>query len=311
MEDLASDVSLRPYFIPDELDFDELPAAVQVAVEALVAPAYQELVLQAPSALERAAGASFVHLLFLELLEQFELGQQISENVKSAGNRTSPREADLRRHLRLLSAKERAGTFLLRIRQFQATKGDPMVCAEWEPTFVTRTTSPQKKKTSRSRRVACSKKTPSWRMCTTTSTKSHLNSRLEMARTPDQRRTDVLRFIAEQTNLLRHTGCIISTWREYGGRRLGPYYQLSFFEQGKSRMVYLGKDLQLVADVRQELKRLQTPLQRRRKFQRQRLALQRSLIRHRAVWNAELNKLGLYLKGSEIRGWQSSNHSPG
>lgn len=112
----------RPYFVPDELDWEALPRAVQVAVDELVQPAYVELVLQASTELERAAGATFVHLLFLELLEQFDLGREVARCVAGRADDTegvSPREEELRRHLRLVSQKEKAGKFLMRIHEFR------------------------------------------------------------------------------------------------------------------------------------------------------------------------------------------------
>jgi hypothetical protein len=107
--------NLRPYYVPADLDFDSLPETVQRAVDEFVTPAYRELVLEASGALERAAGASFVCLLFLELLEQFDLGRQVAQEAE----RLAPREVELKRHLRLLVSKQQAGNFLLRIRNLR------------------------------------------------------------------------------------------------------------------------------------------------------------------------------------------------
>lgn len=117
----------RPYFIPAGLDFEALPPAVQLAAAELVQPAYDELVLQATGALERAAGSSFVCLMFFELLEQCELGRQVADQIEQGAPNPSPREEDFQRHLRLIGAKGKAGEFLLRLRQFRAKHIDPFV----------------------------------------------------------------------------------------------------------------------------------------------------------------------------------------
>ena len=108
------------YFLPDDFDFDGLPAVVQRAIRELVQPAYDELVVGAHDALERAASASFTFLLLLEVLEQFNLTDQLGQNLKQGRGCRSLQDEDVIRHLRLAGAKDKVAGFLLRLRTFRA-----------------------------------------------------------------------------------------------------------------------------------------------------------------------------------------------
>ena len=66
---------VRPYFIPPGINFEALPEPVRVALQAVVEPAYRELVLGVEGPLERSAGLTLAFLLSLEVLDQFQLGQ--------------------------------------------------------------------------------------------------------------------------------------------------------------------------------------------------------------------------------------------
>ena len=110
----------NPCFLPDDFDYDGLPSAVQRAICELVQPAYDELVVGAHDALERGAGASFTFLLLLEVLEQFNLTDQLGQNLKQGRGYRSLQDEDLVRHLRLAGAKDKVAGFLLRLRTFRA-----------------------------------------------------------------------------------------------------------------------------------------------------------------------------------------------
>ena len=94
----------RPYWIPEEIDLAALPKAVQLAVSEILNRAYQELVLGAADALERSAGTTYVHLLWLELLSQFELGNQLANLQHDQGLAAPPNL--IAQHLRLVGAKQ-------------------------------------------------------------------------------------------------------------------------------------------------------------------------------------------------------------
>jgi hypothetical protein len=113
----------NPDFLPDDFDFDALPAVVQRAICELVQPAYDELVAGADGALERAAGASFTFLLLLEVLDQFNLTDQLGKGLKQGRGCRSLQDEEVFRHLRLAGAKDKVGGFLLRLRAFRAKYG--------------------------------------------------------------------------------------------------------------------------------------------------------------------------------------------
>jgi hypothetical protein len=102
----------RPYFLPADLVWEELPENVRVALVTIVNPAYDELVIHAASILERSAGASLVFLLAEEVLQQFELGNSM---FSGAGN-TAARQQSMDRYLRLISAKQKIANYLERVK---------------------------------------------------------------------------------------------------------------------------------------------------------------------------------------------------
>ena len=63
--DAASPADSRPYWLPGDLDIDALPEGLRLAISQILTPAYEELVLAAPNALERATGAAILdhHLI--------------------------------------------------------------------------------------------------------------------------------------------------------------------------------------------------------------------------------------------------------
>jgi hypothetical protein len=128
MHDMEVSEQVRPHFIPDGLTFDDLPPALRAAVTGLIEPAYRELVLEAPNALERAAGSSLVFLMWIELLDQFEIASQHRgprTAVSHPGDDTGARDEQIARHLKVISAKDRAANFILRMKVYRAKHEDP------------------------------------------------------------------------------------------------------------------------------------------------------------------------------------------
>jgi hypothetical protein len=111
----------RPFWLPASVKFDTLPKPLQAAILEILNPAYQELILEAPTPLEKATGLTFVHLLWLELVEQYDLGQAMGPLVARGGS-TAKKQKAIGRHLRLTGAKEKFGKFLLRVRTLQHKK---------------------------------------------------------------------------------------------------------------------------------------------------------------------------------------------
>jgi hypothetical protein len=109
--------AIRPLWIPDGLDFDRLPEALRLAVSGILNPAYRELVLEAPTALLRTAGLTYVHAAWLELIDQIELCKSMARLLPS-GESSEALQEPIARHLRLVGAKEKFGKFLLQIKTF-------------------------------------------------------------------------------------------------------------------------------------------------------------------------------------------------
>jgi hypothetical protein len=111
----------RPFWVPTGVKFDALPRALQAAIAEVLNPLYEQTVLEAPTALERAAALTHVHLQWLELLEQYDLGRAMAPLV-AKGESTSTHREGIARHLRLAGAKERSGKFLLQVQGFKRKK---------------------------------------------------------------------------------------------------------------------------------------------------------------------------------------------
>lgn len=112
----AAEPRVRPYFLPEGIDFDTLPEAVKVAFETIVEPAYSELVLGAGNALERALGATFSFLLAEEVLNHFEIGHKMNLTQTQLDADREARDKAMARFLKLLGAKNAALHALIRIR---------------------------------------------------------------------------------------------------------------------------------------------------------------------------------------------------
>jgi hypothetical protein len=102
---------------PPGIAFEMLARPLQAALVELVGPLYEELVLAAPDALERSTGLTLTHLLWLEILEQYELGCDYSVVSGVLGTASPDRGPMIDQHLRLLEAKLRASHFLVQARE--------------------------------------------------------------------------------------------------------------------------------------------------------------------------------------------------
>jgi hypothetical protein len=127
---------------------------------------------------------------------------------------------------------------------------------------------------------------------------------MEKRNSVDQRRLAVGTFLAAHAANIARQGTIVQSWRRRGRRRLGPYYRLACRDAaGRQRSVYLGPSGPMVDEARDALRRLQSPRRQRREIEGARRALWRELAMSRSELDAELAKVGLKRKGSEIRGW--------
>lgn len=121
-----------------------------------------------------------------------------------------------------------------------------------------------------------------------------------------QKRRAVLNLLADRQDIFARQGSVQASWRHYQGQRLGPYYQLRYREGGRQRRVYLGADGEVAADVHRILAELQTPLRARRELAALEAVARAGLRRQKRHMARELAKLGLNMKGHEIRGWRAA-----
>ncbi len=107
-------------FLPDGIEFDRLPASVRRAIEEAVVPAYQQLVREAPTALEMAAGRTLVQLMILELCEQHGLDDEIARGLGDSPPPVGAEiEAAMDRFLRVATVKQRTCSFILRAQELR------------------------------------------------------------------------------------------------------------------------------------------------------------------------------------------------
>ena len=94
-------------------------------------------------------------------------------------------------------------------------------------------------------------------------------------------------------------GSVVSSWRVYRGRRLGPFFSLRYRIEGQQSSIYLGRSLILAEQVRGLL----MDLQQERRLTRLKRQARAELHKCKASWQQELASMGLSLKGFEVRGW--------
>jgi hypothetical protein len=123
-------------------------------------------------------------------------------------------------------------------------------------------------------------------------------------RAVDQKREILLRFLAERAGLFAAQGSVQESYRLYQGRKLGPFFRLSFREAGKQRSWYIGRDPAFAAEIERELQKLQAPRLFVRQVQRCLAHCRRDLRVARQEWRRRLEKYGLRLQGNEVRGWR-------
>ena len=127
---------------------------------------------------------------------------------------------------------------------------------------------------------------------------------MENRRPDDQLDHPALRLIAARPELFHRQGHVAATWRRRGGKTFGPYYRLSYREDGRQRSLYLGRGGALVDRVREALAALQQALLQSRAIHRLERQIRASLRAEKLHVNALLRPYGLRLKGFEVRGWR-------
>ncbi len=119
---------------------------------------------------------------------------------------------------------------------------------------------------------------------------------------------DAARFERVRSYLVAHPalfstqGSVVASWRTYRGRRLGPYFRVSYRHRGRQRSMYLGCSERIARLVRLLLAHLQTRHRQRRLFARLIGQARSSLRACKADLKRQLAEWGIQLKGFEFRG---------
>ena len=114
----------RPYWVPAGVRLDDMPAELRAAIAAVINPVYMDVVLSSKDGLEKSTGVTVCHLLWLEVLSQFELGRLVA--VTDSESSDEEREEAIAKHIRLAHAKLKASGLLLRLREFERRWGGPL-----------------------------------------------------------------------------------------------------------------------------------------------------------------------------------------
>ena len=129
---------------------------------------------------------------------------------------------------------------------------------------------------------------------------------MENSKPADQPPHPALELIASRPDLFSRQGYLTATFRRRNGKTFGPYYLMSYREDGRLRSVYLGRPGELVERVRQALDARHRPVTQYRLFDRLAKQIRASLRIEKIRVRALLCLFGLRLKGSEVRGWRLS-----
>jgi hypothetical protein len=126
----------------------------------------------------------------------------------------------------------------------------------------------------------------------------------------DQKIDEIRQLIESRPDVFLRQGSVVESWRDYGGKKLGPYFRLAYRNQGKQRSLYLGSSVRLANAVRSLLNVSHQARSRRRELRRIQLSARTRLRELHNLWDQDLKQIGLYLHGFEVRGWQGRRHRP-
>ncbi len=127
----------------------------------------------------------------------------------------------------------------------------------------------------------------------------------------EPRKEAILKQIHGLRPILSRQGEVVAAWRTYRGKRLGPYWRLTYRRSGPSHWLYLARDEDLVQEVRRLLEQWQKPMRDERQWTAMRKASKRALRVAKVRWTEELARVGLRLQDYEVRGWRKPGLRPG
>ena len=109
----------QPAWAPSKAEAARVPEAVRQALMDFILPIYQRSVVQARDAVEQSVNVTAVHLLWLEVLEQFSQKQEYMNIGLLLGSDAS-RDDQIARLLRVLETKVRVGHLMIRLQELRA-----------------------------------------------------------------------------------------------------------------------------------------------------------------------------------------------
>jgi hypothetical protein len=116
----------------------------------------------------------------------------------------------------------------------------------------------------------------------------------------------IIDFVLQNAVLFSHQGSVQESWRSYGEHRLGPFFRLVFRIDGKTRTVYLGADPAFAGRVQKMLTEIQRPLREKRLLRAHQELVRKAFKTQRIELEEQLQSMGLYFKGNEVRGWRNA-----
>lgn len=131
-------------------------------------------------------------------------------------------------------------------------------------------------------------------------------ARARLPTCPPVQEHPAITLITARPDIFTRQGSVSPTWRHRNGRAFGPYYRLSYRDDGRQCAIYLGRDGPLVQRVRHLLQKTQNPLRQKQIFDRIERETRAALRTNNARLAMLLRPLGLRLKGYEVRGWRTS-----
>jgi hypothetical protein len=108
---------VRPLWFPEKIPMESLPMDQQNLMTDLIDELYKELVLEAPTELERSAGLSFVYATWIEGINQLDTVKCVVAQQKRGEGLEGTQDA-LRRVARAMADKERLTKLLLQVKAF-------------------------------------------------------------------------------------------------------------------------------------------------------------------------------------------------
>jgi hypothetical protein len=126
----------RPLWVPEGVDLEVLPDEVRRAVADVVEPVYERFVLGADDPLEKSLGVTVAHLVWLEVLQQFDMKRHYTK-VSAVLGLAEDRQGVIDQHLRIIGSKVKVGYLLARLREFRRHQpGGPLGGVDAEPRIL-------------------------------------------------------------------------------------------------------------------------------------------------------------------------------